>query len=83
MFSHVLVAYMTELKNFAQKTNTTFEAIAKSLEQNPRYDFCVLKELSQQEGNRETIVGHDTSSFDKDQTLFFAVTKHTFFISVD
>lgn len=79
MFSHVLVAYMTELKNFAHKTNTTFEAIAKSLEQNPRYDFCVLKELSQQEGNRENIVGHDTSSFDKDQTLFFAVSKHTFY----
>lgn len=75
MFSHVLVAYMTELKNFALKSNTTLEAIAKSLEQKPRYDFCVLKELSQ-EGNRGNIISHDTLSFDKDQTLFFAVSLH-------
>lgn len=72
MFSHVLVAYMTELKKFAEKSSTTFDTIAKTLEQRPKYDFCVLKELSQHEDIQESSV--DLASFDSDQTLFFAVS---------
>ncbi|XP_046807586.1 islet cell autoantigen 1 isoform X1 [Lucilia cuprina] len=74
MFSHVLVSYMTELKQFAQKTNTTFEAISKALEQRPKYDFCVLKELTQHEGNSDNLNDSKGSPFDKDQSLFFAVS---------
>ncbi|XP_075160304.1 islet cell autoantigen 1-like protein [Haematobia irritans] len=70
MFSHVLLSYMTELKQFAQKTSSTFNTISKALDQKPKYDFCVLKELTQHEGAQEDITNN--TSFDNDQALFFA-----------
>ena len=75
MFSQALLTYMTELKNFAQKTAGTFEAISKSLQVKPKYDFCVLKELTQNEGESVAEVSNkEITTVDKDQSLFFAVS---------
>uniref|UniRef100_A0A1I8N3H6 AH domain-containing protein n=1 Tax=Musca domestica TaxID=7370 RepID=A0A1I8N3H6_MUSDO len=70
MFSHVLVSYITELKQFGLKSSATYDTISKALEQKPKYDFCILKELTQYEEVSDHI--KDISSFDNDQTLFFA-----------
>ncbi|KAM7358287.1 islet cell autoantigen 1-like protein [Cochliomyia hominivorax] len=72
MFSHVLISYMSEMKQFAEKTNNLFEAISKALENKPRYDFCILKDLTQDEANQENLYQAETTSLDKDQALFFA-----------
>lgn len=74
MFSHVLVSYMSDMRQFAQKTTGAFEAISKALEHKPRYDFCVLKELTQHDSSHDDAVSTNSPSFDKDQTLFFAVS---------
>ncbi|XP_067647642.1 islet cell autoantigen 1 [Eurosta solidaginis] len=73
MYSHALVSYMSELKEFAQKTASTFETISKSLQQKPKYDFCVLKELTQNEGVADDDDGKidEIVTLDKDQSLFF------------
>ncbi|KAL7733814.1 hypothetical protein ACLKA6_011537 [Drosophila palustris] len=77
MYSHALVAYLAELKTFAQKAASTFQTISNALVMKPKYDFCVLKELSQNEGAAEDDA--DTlkmttpiEAVDKDQSLFFA-----------
>ncbi|XP_037935953.1 islet cell autoantigen 1 [Teleopsis dalmanni] len=73
MYSHALVSYMSELKQFAQKTASTFEAIAKTLgEKKTKYDFCVLKDLTQNEVEECNENRTDVATVDKDQTLFFA-----------
>ncbi|XP_060652034.1 islet cell autoantigen 1 [Drosophila nasuta] len=76
MYSHALVAYLAELKTFAQKTAATFQSIANALVAKPKYDFCVLKELSQNEGAAEDAVEETPvapiEAVDKDQSLFFA-----------
>lgn len=75
MFSHVLVSYMSELRQFSQKTTGTFETISKALEQKPKYDFCVLKELTQHEGSEALSEANSKiTSLDEDQSLFFAVS---------
>ncbi|XP_055916371.1 islet cell autoantigen 1 [Eupeodes corollae] len=66
MFSHCLVAYMTAILQFSKKSKSTFEAVAQALVSNPRYDFCVLKELSQ---NIESI---QIQTDDTDQSMFFS-----------
>ncbi|EDV97674.1 islet cell autoantigen 1 [Drosophila grimshawi] len=74
MYSHALVAYLAELKTFAQKAASTFQTISKALIVKPKYDFCVLKELSQNEG-ADTVETHESApieAVDKDQSLFFA-----------
>ncbi|XP_030385976.1 islet cell autoantigen 1 [Scaptodrosophila lebanonensis] len=71
MYSHALVAYINELNTFAQKAASTFQTISNSLVVKPKYDFCVLKELSQ----NEEPATEDTApieTIDKDQCLFFA-----------
>lgn len=73
MYSHALVAYVAELKNFAQKAASTFQTISKALILKPKYDFCVLKELSQNEGGASEEVQPSIEAVDKDQSLFFAV----------
>lgn len=73
MYSHALVAYVAELKNFAQKAASTFQTISKALILKPKYDFCVLKELSQNEGEASEEVQPSIEAVDKDQSLFFAV----------
>ncbi|XP_022208210.2 islet cell autoantigen 1 [Drosophila obscura] len=70
MYSHALVAYVAELKSFAQKAASTFQTISNALMAKPKYDFCVLKELSQNEGPSEKVPPLD--AVDKDQSLFFA-----------
>lgn len=72
MYSHALVAYLAELKNFAQKAGSTFQTISNALVVKPKYDFCVLKELSQNEGADAPEVT-PIETVDKDQSLFFAV----------
>ncbi|KAH8380477.1 hypothetical protein KR009_010917 [Drosophila setifemur] len=71
MYSHALVAYVAELKSFAQKAASTFQTISKALIIKPKYDFCVLKELTQNEGASEE-VPPPIEAVDKDQSLFFA-----------
>jgi len=71
MYSHALVAYVSELKSFAQKAASTFQTISKALILKPKYDFCVLKELSQNEGPSEEVP--PIEAVDSDQSLFFAV----------
>ncbi|XP_016955859.1 islet cell autoantigen 1 [Drosophila biarmipes] len=70
MYSHALVAYVSELKSFAQKAASTFQTISKALTVKPKYDFCVLKELSQNEGPSEEVP--PIEAVDSDQSLFFA-----------
>ncbi|KAH8319275.1 hypothetical protein KR067_002522 [Drosophila pandora] len=70
MYSHALVAYVAELKSFAQKAASTFQTISKALIIKPKYDFCVLKELSQAEGPSDEVP--PIEAVDKDQSLFFA-----------
>ncbi|XP_034658614.1 islet cell autoantigen 1 [Drosophila subobscura] len=70
MYSHALVAYVAELKSFAQKAASTFQTISNALIAKPKYDFCVLKELSQNEGPNEEVP--PIEAVDKDQSLFFA-----------
>lgn len=75
MYSHALVAYLAELKTFAQKAASTFQSISNALVMKPKYDFCVLKELSQNEGAIEETQDQDVvpiEAVDKDQSLFFA-----------
>ncbi|KAH8239860.1 hypothetical protein KR032_008748 [Drosophila birchii] len=72
MYSHALVAYVAELKSFAQKAASTFQTISKALILKPKYDFCVLKELSQSEGAASEEVPPPIEAVDKDQSLFFA-----------
>lgn len=80
MFSHVLVSYMSDMKQFAQKTAGAFETISKALEHKPRYDFCILKELTDHDNIQEDAANTNDSSFDKDQILFFAVSFKCFLI---
>lgn len=70
MYSHALVSYMSELMDFSKKNLSTLESISKAISKNPRYDFYVLKELSQNEGNS---IPQQIETIDKDQSLFFAV----------
>ncbi|ALC43018.1 CG10566 [Drosophila busckii] len=74
MYSHALVAYIAGLKSFAQKAASTFQSISNSLVLKPQYNFCVLKELSQNEGGAATPTApiEPIETVDKDQTLFFA-----------
>ncbi|XP_068147837.1 islet cell autoantigen 1-like protein [Drosophila tropicalis] len=81
MYSHALVAYVAELKNFAQKAASTFQSISNALIVKPKYDFCVLKELSQNEGAlpadgeggaEEPAAAAPIETVDKDQSMFFA-----------
>ncbi|EDW79968.1 uncharacterized protein Dwil_GK12319 [Drosophila willistoni] len=82
MYSHALVAYVAELKNFAQKAASTFQSISNALVAKPKYDFCVLKELSQNEGalaadgeggtEEPAAAAAPIETVDKDQSLFFA-----------
>lgn len=60
---------MTAILQFSKKSKSTFEAVAQALVSNPRYDFCVLKELSQ---NIESI---QIQTDDTDQSMFFSVSR--------
>ncbi|KAH8258603.1 hypothetical protein KR038_001359 [Drosophila bunnanda] len=82
MYSHALVAYVAELKSFAQKAASTFQTISQALILKPKYDFCVLKELSQNEGVASDDVPPPIEAVDKDQSLFFAVIQILFFAFV-
>ncbi|KAH8295660.1 hypothetical protein KR018_002163 [Drosophila ironensis] len=75
MYSHALVAYVSELKSFAEKAASTFQTISKALIIKPKYDFCVLKELTQNEGSSEPEMP-PIEPVDKDQSMFFANEYH-------
>ncbi|XP_049874256.1 islet cell autoantigen 1 [Pectinophora gossypiella] len=72
MFSHVLTNYQSSFLNFASRVVQTLISTADSMNTAPQYEFCILKELSQNlgegeaEGKKEEIVPQD-----KDQMLFF------------
>lgn len=68
MFSHVLSNYQASFVTFVTKVSQTLEATADSMNNNPQYEFCILKELSQSLGESET---KEVVPQDKDQMLFF------------
>lgn len=70
MFSHVLSNYQASFVTFVTKVSQTLEATADSMNNNPQYEFCILKELSQSLGESET---KEVVPQDKDQMLFFQV----------
>lgn len=71
MFSHVLVNYQNSLLNFTTKSAHTLSTTAQALSEAPAYEFCILKELSQ---NPPEELGENSDSVDKDQMLFFQVS---------
>lgn len=74
MFSHALVAYQAALMQFFTKTSETFTAASKTLSNEPHYNFCILKELTQankEENIDEKIIEEISKPVDSDQMLFF------------
>lgn len=78
------------MKELGERTSSTYESIASSLEQKPKYDFTILKELIQNEGgitNSEATTNDDNNSplqkkrnkiianaKDEDQCIYFEVS---------
>lgn len=71
MFSHALVAYQKAIMQFGTKTSETFQATSKILSNEPQYNFCVLKDLTQVPKQSEESVKKDDETVDTDQMLFF------------
>ncbi|KAI8426055.1 hypothetical protein MSG28_005021 [Choristoneura fumiferana] len=69
MFSHVLTNYQSSFLTFATKVSQTLLATADTMNAKPHYEFCILKELSQNLG--EDLKPEDVVPQDKDQMLFF------------
>ncbi|XP_026471723.1 islet cell autoantigen 1-like protein [Ctenocephalides felis] len=73
MFSHALIPYQSSLLSFFSKCSQTLHSTLTSLNSEPKYDFCVLKELKEtpDEGEiKEKSDGKEKFS-DDDQLLFF------------
>lgn len=70
MFSHALVAYQKAIMQFGTKTSEVFEATSKTLSNEPQYNFCVLKDLTQVPKQIEEFEKKD-ETVDSDQMLFF------------
>ncbi|XP_026762617.1 islet cell autoantigen 1 [Galleria mellonella] len=69
MFSHVLSNYQSSFTTFSTKVVQTLLATADTMSSTPQYEFCILKELSQNlEGESKQ---QDVVPQDKDQMLFF------------
>lgn len=83
MFSHVLSNYQSSFLTFVTKVRQTLEATSETMKATPQYEFCVLKELSQNlgEGVEGTSEAKELVPQDKDQMLFFQVI--LFFVTVD
>lgn len=74
MFSHALVAYQQALLYFFKKTTETFKSASKLLSNEPQYNFCILKELTQAEkSDNQLAEDNANSTVDTDQLLFFQV----------
>lgn len=71
MFSHALVAYQKAIMQFGTKTSETFQATSKTLSNEPQYNFCVLKDLTQVPNKQSEELGKDDEAVDSDQMLFF------------
>lgn len=71
MFSHVLTNYQSSFLTYATKVSQTLLATADTMNAKPQYEFCILKELSQNLG--EDLKPEDVIPQDKDQMLFFQV----------
>uniref|UniRef100_A0A2A4JQ54 AH domain-containing protein n=1 Tax=Heliothis virescens TaxID=7102 RepID=A0A2A4JQ54_HELVI len=69
MFSHVLSNYQGSFVTFATKVAQTLVATADTMNAAPQYEFCILKELSQNLGDGDG--KQDVVPQDKDQMLFF------------
>ncbi|XP_063828304.1 islet cell autoantigen 1 [Ostrinia nubilalis] len=70
MFSHVLSNYQSSFLTFATKVAQTLIATADTMNATPQYEFCILKELSQNLGEGEP-KPEEVIPQDKDQMLFF------------
>lgn len=73
MFSHALVAYQQALMQFFNKTSETYKTTSKILQNEPHYNFSILKELTQTEKleNEEKNNDAEKNIIDSDQMLFF------------
>lgn len=69
MFSHVLSNYQGSFITFTTKVSQTLLATADTMNSAPQYEFCILKELSQNLSDCEPKENIFTQ--DKDQMLFF------------
>lgn len=80
MFSHGLVAYQVALMEFFTKTAETFTNTLAILSKEPHYNFTILKELTQSNGDEELLAQTNTTdeqqqkTVDSDQMLFFKVS---------
>ncbi|XP_047993668.1 islet cell autoantigen 1 [Leguminivora glycinivorella] len=72
MFSHVLTNYQSSFLTFGTKVSQTLLATADTMDAKPMYEFCILKELSQNLGEGEgEQKPEEIVPQDKDQMLFF------------
>lgn len=68
MYSHSLVAYQTTLLNFTKKSAQAYLTIANSFKGYQRYDFIVIKELSETSSKlAEEADGNNGEVEDKDK----------------
>ncbi|XP_045496156.1 islet cell autoantigen 1 [Colias croceus] len=65
MFSHVLSNYQNSFLGFSAKVAQTLAATIESMNSTPQYEFCILKSLSENDIEEESLAQ------DKDQLLFF------------
>ncbi|XP_026480809.1 islet cell autoantigen 1-like protein [Ctenocephalides felis] len=73
MFSHALIPYQSSLLTFFSKCSQTLHSALISLNSEPKYDFCVLKELKETPEETEIEEKSDEKEkfADDDQLLFF------------
>lgn len=67
MFSHALVLYQSTLLNFTEKSAQAYSTIANSFKGYQRYDFMVVKELTEPSTKLAQETGGDDDSDEKDK----------------
>ncbi|XP_061928225.1 islet cell autoantigen 1 isoform X1 [Apis cerana] len=76
MFSHALVLYQSTLLNFTEKSAQAYSTIANSFKGYQRYDFMVVKELTEPSTKLAQETGGDDDSDEKDKLSFFDMDYH-------
>lgn len=67
MFSHALVLYQSTLLNFTEKSAQAYSTIANSFKGYQRYDFMVVKELTEPSTKLAQETGGDDDLDEKDK----------------
>ncbi|XP_006624678.1 islet cell autoantigen 1 isoform X1 [Apis dorsata] len=76
MFSHALVLYQSTLLNFTEKSAQAYSTIANSFKGYQRYDFMVVKELTEPSTKLAQETGGDDDLDEKDKLSFFDMDYH-------